>query len=301
MSPPKIPPENKSVKCEICGRICKSSRDHSQHKRCHVKKYACMHVTCLRKPAQVAFGTKRDLTRHHEQVHSKQSTQCPYCFKNLKRQDNLGRHITKLHGQELLDSAEDEDEATIRLVLDKGIYIETRTGNYGHTLLTLASKDGREAVARLLLGKGANIESRNNTDKRTPLGWAAMNGHTAIVELLLSNGANIEAKNSWNQTPLCMAAREGHTAVVKLLLEKGANTESICSYGTPLCMAAQKGHTVVVALLLEKGANTESTWSGETPLCMATREGHTAVVKLLLEKGANIEAKAAFNIAQVSF
>ncbi|KAI0449996.1 ankyrin repeat-containing domain protein [Xylaria acuta] len=203
-----------TVICEECGRICKSSTDRSQHKRCHIRKFPCMKESCLRKAIQVGFSTKRDLTRHQEQVHSKKRTQCPYCSKSLKRQDNLGRHIAKLHGEELLVTATGEDEAIIRLVLGKGTNIESKRGDKRQTLLSLAAENSQEAVVKLLLGKGADIESKN-VDGYTPLGLAALRGHAAVVELLLSKGANTESKGYWDNRLLCFAASGGHIAVVE--------------------------------------------------------------------------------------
>ncbi len=59
---------------------------------------------------------------------------------------------------------------------------------------------GHEAIVRLLLEKGAYIEATNNYDS-TPLKWAAQRGHEAIVKLLLEKGANIEAKDNDGWTP----------------------------------------------------------------------------------------------------
>ncbi|KAI1107990.1 ankyrin repeat-containing domain protein [Nemania sp. NC0429] len=175
--------------CDNCGRICPSLTALRQHKRCHTKGFLCMKEPCLRKSVKVAFSTRRDLIRHQDQVHGKKGIRCPYCCKPVKRQDNLGRHIAKLHGEELLTTAMAGDEAMIRRVLDKGMLIESRN-MYGQTMLSQAAESGSEAVVKLLLGKGAKINARDFFG-RSPLHRAASNGHVPIVKLLLSKGANI--------------------------------------------------------------------------------------------------------------
>ncbi|KAF2191875.1 hypothetical protein K469DRAFT_344388 [Zopfia rhizophila CBS 207.26] len=131
------------------------------------------------------------------------------------------------------------------------------------TLLSHAAGRGHEAVVKLLLEKGAALESKSNSG-RTPLSWAAQNGHEAVVvKLLLEKGAVLESKSNSGRTPLSWAAQNGHEAVAKLLLEKGAVLESKDKdYGwTPLLWAERYGHEAVVKLLLEKGAVRESNLS----------------------------------------
>lgn len=160
----------------------------------------------------------------------KRRTQCPYCSLNVRRRDNLGRDITKLHREELLATAVDEDQTMIRRVLRKGTFIERKNEN-GQTLLSQAVEGGSEAVVKLLLNKGANIESYN--DYGTPLCEAASNGHIAIVELLLSKGANIESTDYRGWTPLKQATDACHTAIAQLL--RGYNAEP----GLPYSLASE--------------------------------------------------------------
>ncbi|RYP03043.1 hypothetical protein DL764_005422 [Monosporascus ibericus] len=135
----------------------------------------------------------------------------------VKRQDNLGRHIAKLHGDELLVAAAGEDEAIIRLVLDKGANIDSKDGKYGRTLLSLAAANGHEAVVKLLLDNGANTESKDGKYGRTLLSLAAANGCEAVVKLLLDKGANIESKDFLGRTPLSCATEKGHETIINLL------------------------------------------------------------------------------------
>ncbi|PQE28114.1 ankyrin repeat-containing protein [Rutstroemia sp. NJR-2017a BBW] len=187
----------------------------------------------------------------------------------------------------LLWAAMNGNEAVVKLLLEKGAELEAKDYSYGLTPLSWAVKNGNEAVVKLLLEKGVEIETKS-TYGLTPLSWAAMNGNETVIKLLLEKGAEIETKST--------SASNGHKAVVELLIEKGAKmeTRSITDQ-TPLSWAATNGHKAVVELLLKKGAEIEAQnpaiMDGMTPLLYAARNGHRAVVDLLLEKGAEIETR----------
>ncbi|KAH7142850.1 hypothetical protein B0J13DRAFT_526297 [Dactylonectria estremocensis] len=113
-------------------------------------------------------------------------------------------------------------EATVRLLLDKGASVESRNDN-GQTALSLASSGygKREGVVQLLLDKGADIESKDNKG-RTPLLWAVRAGNEAVVQLLLERGASVKSRDFECQTPLSWAVEEGKETVVQLLRSYGA-------------------------------------------------------------------------------
>jgi ankyrin repeat protein len=56
------------------------------------------------------------------------------------------------------------------------------------TPLSYAAEKGHEAVVKLLLEKGAELETKSNYG-RTPLSYAAEKRHKAVVKLLLEKGA----------------------------------------------------------------------------------------------------------------
>jgi ankyrin repeat protein len=209
----------------------------------------------------------------------------------VNRRDSYG--WTALHW-----AARGEHEAVVRLLLEKGADVKTKTKD-GETALFWAVREGHKAVVRLLLKKMADVETKADNGK-TVLHGAALRGHEAIVRLLLEKGANIETKADDGGTALHWAVLGGNEAVVQLLLEKKADVEAKtdveakADHGrTALDWAALRGNEAIVQLLLEKGADVKAKASdGRTALQWAAQGGHEAVVRLLLEKGADVETKA---------
>ncbi|KAH7478382.1 hypothetical protein FOMA001_g9748 [Fusarium oxysporum f. sp. matthiolae] len=213
----------------------------------------------------------------------------------LKRADQVGSNIDvkDSHGRAPLSwAAENGHEAVVRLLLDRGAYIEAADKHYGRTPLSWAAENGHEAVVRLLLDRGAYIEAADKHYGRTSLWRAATAGHETVVRLLLERGARTEAADEEGSTPLWRATEKGDEAVVRLLLERGARTKAADKEGrTPASWAAERGHEAVVRLFLDRGAYIEAVdKEGRTPLSWAAERGHEAVVRLFLERDARTEA-----------
>jgi ankyrin repeat protein len=90
-------------------------------------------------------------------------------------------------GRRCRGQAENEHEAVVKLLLEKGADMEYKS-NSGWTPLWRAAEMGHEAVVKLLLEKGADVESKGGYYGLTPLSWAAENGYEAVVKLLLEKG-----------------------------------------------------------------------------------------------------------------
>ena len=193
-----------------------------------------------------------------------------------------------VHHSLLLYAVSKDFEGTVKLLLEKGADLEYKDGLDGQTPLSYAAMHGKVALVKLLLEKGADMEFRS-TLGRTALFNAADRGHKRTVELLLERGAKLETKSSTGRTPLFTAAESGYDTVTQLLVEKGAELETKSPTGrTPLLAAAENGHEVVTKLLLDKGADPASrSTTGETPLDYAIKLGHEGIVKLLLERRAD--------------
>uniref|UniRef100_A0A7M4FPW3 Ankyrin-1 n=1 Tax=Crocodylus porosus TaxID=8502 RepID=A0A7M4FPW3_CROPO len=161
----------------------------------------------------------------------------------------------------------------------------------GITPLHIASRRGNVIMVRLLLDRGAQIETRTK-DELTPLHCAARNGHVRIAEILLDHGAPIQAKTKNGLSPIHMAAQGDHVDCVRLLLQYNAEIDDITlDHLTPLHVAAHCGHHRVAKLLLDKGAKPNArALNGFTPLHIACKKNHIRVMELLLKTGASIDA-----------
>ena len=145
-------------------------------------------------------------------------------------------------------------EMMIAMLKDQGCLESQDNGSW--TPLFYAVKNEQEAMVKLLLEKGADLESKDAYRARTAISYAASYGFMGIVQLLLEKGAKLESKCNYRRTPLCYAAIEGHSATVKLLLEKGADPVSNYDWdSTLLDYAKHSGHEEVVKLLLDNGAD----------------------------------------------
>jgi ankyrin repeat protein len=150
-----------------------------------------------------------------------------------------------------------------------------------------AIKEDNETTIKLLLDSGADKDTTHGKGW-TPLFIAAKYGHVEIVKLLLDLGADINKEDIFEWTPLMIAAINGHDRIVKLLLDAGADINKAIKLGCTLCCSVFKGHRII-KLLLDSGADINKyDDSDETPLMTATKCSYEKCVKLLLDAGVDI-------------
>jgi ankyrin repeat protein len=218
----------------------------------------------------------------------------------------------------LLHAAARGDETIVRLLLEKGAYVDpckelkeaAYNGRENVVKLLLeyvkgeseekwlataqlcgAVEGGDEEVVRSLLERGVDVRNAHGV---TLVVSAVEKGHEKILRLLLASGADVNFSSHDTLTPLVAAAYYGSVSMMKIILESGAN---IVSQGAQaLEFAARKGNEEVVQLLLDSGADAnEGRWF--TALYWAiegtfSKQGDSEpIVRLLLERGANIAAK----------
>ena len=136
--------------------------------------------------------------------------------------------------QRMWSAAQKGELQLVASCLDNGADIEWhKVSEYGRTALHVAARNGHEAVVRLLLDRGANINSRTH-DRWTPLYQAVGHRHESVVRLLLDRKADINAVTNDTRTALHIAATNGDVRMVQLLLERGADT-TIVSVRPYLC------------------------------------------------------------------
>ncbi|KAK6495521.1 hypothetical protein TWF481_002570 [Arthrobotrys musiformis] len=76
-------------------------------------------------------------------------------------------------------------------------------------MLLFATEVGQEMVVKMLLEKGARLESKSDAVGQTALSVAAMMGHQTILTLLLEGGAELESEDTCGRTPLSYAVFKG--------------------------------------------------------------------------------------------
>ena len=180
----------------------------------------------------------------------------------------------------------------IRLLLDKGANVNAQGGRYGN-VLQAAAFSGEIEVIRLLLDKGSNVNAQGGK-YGSALQAAVFSGKKDVIRLLLDKGADFNLQGGVCSNALQAAVYRGKTDIIRLLLDKGADIHVQGGiYGNTLQAAAYRGKKEVISLLLAKGANI-NTQGGifGTALQAAAYNGNIEAIRLLLDQGADIHARA---------
>jgi ankyrin repeat protein len=197
-----------------------------------------------------------------------------------------------VHKTCLYVAVEQNHDAMVRLLLDRGAKVNEEVGSFG-TVLKVAVSGGSSSMVKLLLDNGADVNLNNwrGTTAGTALHLASEGDNIAMARLLLEHGADATIENTHGQTPIQLAAERRSYQVVKLLLdwipEGFLGTADEPRY-TPLLWACASGQLGAVRLFLSEGADANScVGQGWTSLHAASNRGHLQVVQMLLDNGAD--------------
>jgi ankyrin repeat protein len=136
----------------------------------------------------------------------------------------------------------------------------------GYTSLARAAQYGDEATVRLLVERGAQLQSCSLYGGTPPLLLASANSHDNGLQFLLDNGCGIHVCGRYGDTALSLAAEAGFESTVRLLLNRGANCnlrndEGITSLGavhrelsTEITPDSRQRYLDIEKLLKEHGA-----------------------------------------------
>jgi ankyrin repeat protein len=100
---------------------------------------------------------------------------------------NIGRKLTEQEGSLLMASAKGETK-TVKDLLDKGVYVDTRDADSGTTPLGHAVWGGHADTARLLIERGADVNAKTN-EGLSVLTFATMQKHKDLADMLKKAGA----------------------------------------------------------------------------------------------------------------
>jgi len=115
------------------------------------------------------------------------------------------------------DAANEGDAHAVAEWLDEGGGVDARCAEqYGATLLMAAAPGGQEATVRMLLQRGASVNLQSSFGGTALMG-AASNGHTMIVQALLDAKADASLQDTNDTTALMLAEHYKHAATAQLL------------------------------------------------------------------------------------
>jgi ankyrin repeat protein/CHAT domain-containing protein len=186
-----------------------------------------------------------------------------------------------------VEHPESQSQKAVELLLAHGANPNAQSKG-SLTPLLLAVHHDDEALVRVLVDKGANLELGFNELEVTPFLLAASQGDESIVRFLLARGANLRACTTDGYSALHYAVAGGHAAVARYLIQQGIDVNAqTADHVTALFLASVKGEEALVALLIQSGANVNLRLDvGRTPLTASVDARHIAVAEQLIKAGA---------------
>ena len=191
-------------------------------------------------------------------------------------------HHKNADGYTALLSADENDAAVAKVLIDAGADTEVKDKD-GCSLLLVASKKGALDTVKMLVKAGARVSATDDAGD-TCLALAAIDGHTETVRYLVGLPEVDVNRMAHGHTALLLTAEEKHADVVEVLIDAGADIETKdvdeCS---PLLVASRLGSLDIVKMLVKAGAGVCVTdEGGDTCLALAAAGGHTEAVRTLL-------------------
>ena len=154
-----------------------------------------------------------------------------------------------------------------------------------------AAKERNWATVGILLDRGVDVDTPQG-DGATALHWAAHWNDLRTVNRLIEAGANVDAANELGATPLWVACASRNTGVVQRLLAVGADAnEGLLVGETVLMRCTATGDPAAVNALIEHGADIDATEpeNGQTALMRAAAHRQPEATRMLLAHGAAVD------------
>jgi len=184
----------------------------------------------------------------------------------------------------------------VRLLLEKGADPKARDKHNETTLLRAASS-GDPNIMKLLIDRGVDINTASSPGGVTPLLEAIAQNDIEILDMLIAKGADLKARDREGYTVLTSATSFGNFSLFRKLIDKGAEPGARNDGGVDLLMAVAASDTASPELirdLVKRGADPkakvanlharkDSGTDPEGPLDWASRHGDTPVSRLLSE------------------
>ncbi len=136
--------------------------------------------------------------------------------------------------------------------------------------LFAAIKDNDLASLRAVVERGVNVNYLSQAEGRTPIILAVLDNRIDAVKYLLSMGANPAISDGWGNA-ICSAALYHRPEIMRILMDSGADPNTRTNDGAPvLLFAVSENHVATVKILISAGADVNAaSRHGETPLVRA--------------------------------
>ena len=170
-----------------------------------------------------------------------------------------------------------------QLLIEKGAHEKGVIGSRGDALQTAAGFE-LERTVKLLLRKGVDVDTHHDDTSAALQIAAASPRASAIAQLLLEHGADVNAHYGWLPPPLTSSSGLGDEQLARQLLDAGAEVNGPINkdYGSALQAAAANGHKSTARLLLERGADpVRGGGERSSPAEEARREGFEEIAELI--------------------
>jgi ankyrin repeat protein len=151
------------------------------------------------------------------------------------------------------DALETGDISTMKVILESGLDVNIRGGDFSSAWYAAAIDGKADAMALLLSRPGIEPDMRDWIG-RSPLWYAASEGHVRVVQQLLDTGlVDLKAKTANGRNLLWWPCHNGFVDVVRLLLGKGVSAYEEDVDGLSPFMMAKKEKRLTVLEVLRMG------------------------------------------------
>jgi len=114
------------------------------------------------------------------------------------------------------------DEEAAEILINRGAKISDKDGNFMEPI-HIAAASGMERTCKLLVGKGVDVNSKVSSNGYTALHIASHRRRAEVVKTLLAAGANVNVEDANGETPLYQACNVDDFQVARVLVEHKAD------------------------------------------------------------------------------